>query len=257
MQNPTPQPAFDTEAEYRTIERALLDSARGRWFLAEHGRRARRLDSALLEDAIGRLQGSLRSPPALLGQLKAEVERIGADLATVRNQLLARQPADPAAHAAHGADAPHPPAASVQEILRAAETLHEKAWLLHGDELDAARCEAIARDAQRIAALGQAQAVESSRARSFAAALERTEHRLAAVLASIIHEMEVDHAGVAQPVQVAAALVPAAHLPGAPAAPVAAPAASAPTAAAENERAVAAAEATADTAPAAGVAEAG
>ena len=53
-------PDFDAREEYLTIEAALLETARGRWFLSEHGRRARRLDSALLEDAIGRLQSSIR-----------------------------------------------------------------------------------------------------------------------------------------------------------------------------------------------------
>ena len=72
MQRLSPATSDDSETEYRTIESALLESARGRWFLAEHGRRARRLDSALLEDAIGRLQTSLRQPPALLGQLQAD-----------------------------------------------------------------------------------------------------------------------------------------------------------------------------------------
>ena len=60
----------ETDDEYRAIEAALLESARGRWFLAEHGRRARRLDSALLEDAIGRLQTSLRLDlPVFSGEL--------------------------------------------------------------------------------------------------------------------------------------------------------------------------------------------
>jgi hypothetical protein len=66
MQRLSPATSDDSETEYRAIEAALLESARGRWLLAEHGRRARRLDSALFEDAIVRLQSSLRQPPALL-----------------------------------------------------------------------------------------------------------------------------------------------------------------------------------------------
>ena len=76
MQPYSPAIAVDTETEYRAIEATLLETVRGRWFLAEHGRRARRLDSALLEDAIRRLQASLREPPALLGQLKGEIEAV-------------------------------------------------------------------------------------------------------------------------------------------------------------------------------------
>ena len=62
MHRLAPANAVETDDEYRAIEAALLESARGRWFLAEHGRRARRFDSALLDDAIGRLQSSLRQP---------------------------------------------------------------------------------------------------------------------------------------------------------------------------------------------------
>ena len=39
MQRLSPTTSEDPEGEYRAIESALLESARGRWFLAEHGRR--------------------------------------------------------------------------------------------------------------------------------------------------------------------------------------------------------------------------
>lgn len=188
MQQPTSPAAFDADVEYAKIERALLDSVRGRWFLAEHGRRARRLDSALLEDAIGRLQGSLRQPPALLGQLKAEVERIASDIAATRQTLLARQP--------RSADATATP---VAEIMRAAEILHENAWRLQAADVDAERCEAIARDAARIYAMSQAQAHESQRAHAFTEALDRLDGALAALLTTIKHEMHVDGAAAAPP----------------------------------------------------------
>ena len=44
-QMPKAQPV-NPETEYRAIEAALLESARGRWFLAEHSRRARRIGAA-------------------------------------------------------------------------------------------------------------------------------------------------------------------------------------------------------------------
>ncbi|HEY8194310.1 MAG TPA: hypothetical protein VIF13_04615, partial [Hyphomicrobium sp.] len=104
--------AEDTETEYRAIEATLLETARGRWFLAEHGRRARRLDSTLLEDAIRRLQGSLREPPALLGQLKAEIETVKANLADTRARLMARPTVDESILPTHA-------------ILKAAEDIHD------------------------------------------------------------------------------------------------------------------------------------
>ena len=85
----------------------------------------------------------------------------------------------------------------VAQILRAAETLHENAWQLHGNDVDAERCESIARDASRIYAMSQAQAHESQRTVAFADSLVRLETGLSALLTTIQHEMEVDTAPVA------------------------------------------------------------
>lgn len=81
MSNAQPTSVEDSEAEYRSIEATLLATARGRWFLAEHGRRARRVDNALLQDAMSRLTASLREPTALAERLKSQlnfVQRGGA-----------------------------------------------------------------------------------------------------------------------------------------------------------------------------------
>ena len=92
----------DVEAEYRSIERALLESARGRWFLAEHSRRARRVDSERLDDALARLQSSIRQPPALLGQLRNELSTLLAQLAEARARVMSKA-AEPASEIAPAA----------------------------------------------------------------------------------------------------------------------------------------------------------
>ncbi len=171
----------DTETEYRAIETTLLETARGRWFLAEHGRRARRLDSALLEDAIKRLQSSLREPPALLGQLKAEIEAIKAQMAETRAVLLARPVVDESILPS-------------QAILKAAEDIHDIAWSLQANPFDPKGCEEIARNAGRLYAMSQSQAAQSNRVVSAASALETSANKLEGILESIMHEMKVDDA---------------------------------------------------------------
>ncbi|MFN0218473.1 MAG: hypothetical protein ACKVP4_06635, partial [Hyphomicrobium sp.] len=146
----------DSEGEYRAIEDALLETARGRWFLAEHGRRARRLDSALLEDAIGRLQTSLREPPALLGQLEAEIGALKSHIDATRAALLSRPVTGPDAAAF---DPVQP-----QAILKAAEDIHEMSWSLQANPIDPKSCESIARNAVRLYVMSQTQAIESHRA---------------------------------------------------------------------------------------------
>lgn len=183
MHRLSPATSDDSETEYRAIEAALLESARGRWFLAEHGRRARRLDSALLEDAIGRLQTSLRQPPALLGQLKAEIETLKAHLAETRASLLARPTA------ADGADAPAPHA-----ILKAAEDIHDIAWSLQANPFDPRGCEDIARNASRLYVLSQSQAIDSERSLKTARAIDAAADRLEAMLDTVLNELQVDQA---------------------------------------------------------------
>jgi hypothetical protein len=169
----------DVETEYRAIESTLLESARGRWFLAEHGRRARRLDSALLDDAIKRLQTSLREPPALLGQLKAEIEIIKAQMAETRAALMARPTTDESILPTHA-------------ILKAAEDIHDIAWSLQANPFDPQGCEQIARNAGKLYAMSQSQAAQSNRVVAAASALETSAQKLEGVLESILHELEVD-----------------------------------------------------------------
>jgi hypothetical protein len=185
MNRPSLSPAQDTDEEYRAIEAALLESARGRWFLAEHGRRARRLDSALLEDAIGRLQTSLRDPPALLDQLQNELSDLKSHIGTLRAELLAKP--QPAAISATDGLAP-------RDILKAAEDVHEIAWSLQANPFDPKGCEEIARSAARLYTLSQEQATHSARTLAIAEALEGAMTKVDAVLETINHERTIDAA---------------------------------------------------------------
>lgn len=187
MTRPSPSQAQETDDEYRAIEAALLESARGRWFLAEHGRRARRLDSALLEDAIGRLQTSLREPPALLDQLQGELHDLKAHLEAMRAELMMKPHG-----AVQGASAEdgHAPRA----ILKAAEDVHEIAWALQANPFDPKGCEEIAKNAARLYTLSQDQSAHAARTVAIAGALSGAMAKVDAVLETIAHERVVDGA---------------------------------------------------------------
>ena len=180
----------DLDCEYRAIEAALLESARGRWFLAEHGRRARRLDSALLEDAIGRLETSLRQPPALLGQLKGEIEALKTHITETRAGLVTK-PSAPSSSAVSGEASPPAP----MSILKAAEHIHDIAWSLQANPFDPKGCEEIARNAGRLYVLSQSHAIQSERTLKLAGALDAAAERLEAILETVLHEMQIDGGG--------------------------------------------------------------
>lgn len=177
------QLGFDPDIEYRAIETALLETARGRWFLSEFGRRARRLDGNALEEAMKKLNSSLRQPPALLGALQREVEMLLATVADARITNFAKSTPD---------DTVDETVSCTQSILKATEDLHEMAWKLDGDETNADHCEAIARNVSRIYALSRLQGAESERARAFGEALDGLSQRLSALLQTIKYEMQVD-----------------------------------------------------------------
>ena len=181
------------EQEYRSIEAALLETTRGRWFLAEHSRRSRRLESTQLDDALGRLKTSLRDPPAVLGRLRTELDAISQLLRQARHVILSRANGTPS-HASPIAGIngeAHPPAG----LLAAAEEMHALVWSLQAREVNREVCERIGRQAAAIFALSARQAQESERALHFAETIDTVARRIMAALETI--ELELAERGAA------------------------------------------------------------
>ena len=176
---------LDVDQEYSAIEAALLETARGRWFLAEHSRRSRRLETIELEGALEQLRSSLRDPPALLGRLKSELGSINTMLQATRSELVARESAPPGQSPSTGTT---PPRNAIAGLLKAAEDLHELVWSLQAREIDPVVCEQIGRQTAAIFALTTQQAKESQRVLKLAAALDAVALRVAGALETVGHE---------------------------------------------------------------------
>jgi hypothetical protein len=58
-----PPPGLN-EADFEVIEAAVMETARGRWFLAEYARRCRAQDTDRILSAIARLEHAAASPAA-------------------------------------------------------------------------------------------------------------------------------------------------------------------------------------------------
>lgn len=177
----------DGEAEYRSIEAALLATARGRWFLAEHGRRARRIDNALLQDAVSRISASLREPTAVAERLKSQLILVRDALREVTATVAAKR--GPVGLAA-GDAAGRPTIA--QSILQASEQVHEMAWALQGREgrdFDQRTLEQIARQVVAIFALAREQAAETEHRQDLIGTLAVAEERVSALLDTVDHEL--------------------------------------------------------------------
>jgi chemotaxis protein CheZ len=145
MTNPPPDPM--TEADYETIMNAVLETARGRWFLGEHMRRNRQADTRLVLKAIEQLEHSLRERPSAHG---AERMRLGlVDMANAitrtKTEIASIKPAEDREGkigiATDELDAiVGTTEKATSEILAAIERIQEIAWTLREQGADPAVC---------------------------------------------------------------------------------------------------------------------
>ena len=123
--------------DYEAIESAVMETSRGRWFLAEYARRNRNADTDAILTTLDRMERTMRRDRAA-----PDIDRIRLDLADMAEaisrtkQEIAQMKLD-IEHGGRFADASHELDAIVSqtetatnEILRAAEHVQEVAWTL-------------------------------------------------------------------------------------------------------------------------------
>ncbi len=143
-----PAPAPLTDADYEMIAAAVLETARGRWFLSEHARRNRHADTRLVLQAIERLEHSIAQRAMTL-----ESDRMHLDLVEMMNAIT-RTKAEIASlkpggeHAGRIDEASNELDAIVEttakatsDILAAAERIQEIAWTMREQGIEASICD--------------------------------------------------------------------------------------------------------------------
>jgi len=134
-----------SQADYEAIEAAVMETARGRWFMVEYAKRNRQADTLQLLGAIQRIERvvglgvhetsretNLIEAAALISDLRTDLERISGK-AEARSSGLAAQIEKAAGSA-----------------LAAAESIQETAWSLRETGADAEACDALDRNASEI-----------------------------------------------------------------------------------------------------------
>ncbi len=78
--------SLSTQADYDAISEAFMETARGRWFLAEFARRNRNADTAMVLDAVARIERTLatQKQPAPFGDAPDVLPAVTAILAAAR-----------------------------------------------------------------------------------------------------------------------------------------------------------------------------
>ena len=146
-----------TEAEYEAIEAAVMETARGRWFLSEFTRRNRNADTEVLLDAIGRLENAVTSERATqdVDRLRFDLMEMAKAISRTKTEIAAIQSADAEQSrlttASEALDAiVRTTERATSDILEAAENVQEAAWTLREGGADEQICGELDRRATEI-----------------------------------------------------------------------------------------------------------
>jgi len=130
-------------ADYDAIAAAVMETARGRWFLAEYARRNRQTDTEMVLSAIARLERLCTVPAAMLDQ--------GADLSeTARTIAELRDDLDRAGVGGASARLSARIHETAAGIVEATEAIQEIAWTLREDGAPPELCDRLDRRATEI-----------------------------------------------------------------------------------------------------------
>jgi hypothetical protein len=173
-----------SEADYDAIREAFMETARGRWFLGEYGKRNRNADTSMVLDAVARIEATIAA------QKQAPTNELPDTLVLIRG-LLSDAKAS-AARTMSGSDAEEALAA----VNKGTRIIREIAWTLREYGTDARICDML--DAQ-------VKAIEASHQQTIAA--EKRDAVLATfdLLIRRIGELGGSGAAASSPVSEAAA----------------------------------------------------
>jgi chemotaxis protein CheZ len=141
-----PQPPALSDADFDAILSAVMETNRGRWFLAEYARRNRYADTETLLGAIHRLENAMRrekaeAPPS--GRVRDGLADMAEAIARTKQEIAALRP-DSKTGAIEDTTEELDAIVSATEkatsdILAAAEQIQETAWILreHGAATEA------------------------------------------------------------------------------------------------------------------------
>jgi chemotaxis regulatin CheY-phosphate phosphatase CheZ len=149
-------PSYD-DAAYEQIAAAVMETERGRWFMAEYARRNRNSDTERLLEAIDKLSRSMTARPVMVGS-----DMLHRQILEMARAILRAEKEIRAMHARDGRSLQFAAASetldsvvettekATSSILSAAERMQEKAWTLRESGIDAAICDELDRSATEI-----------------------------------------------------------------------------------------------------------
>src|SRR3954470_24341339 len=143
-----PVPAPISEADYEAIEAAVMETARGRWFLAEYARRNRNADTTMLLKALDRIEGAIRGERSVdpVDRIRFDLVEMAKAIARTKAEIAAMKP-DADHHGKFGEASEELDSvvqqteAATSDILACAERVQEMAWTLRERGLEPEVCD--------------------------------------------------------------------------------------------------------------------
>ena len=175
------------QEDYLAIEAAVMETARGRWFLAEYARRNRNADTDTLLTAIDKLEKTIvreRAPSSLMHQVRMDladmanaIERTKTEIAQIKHED--NEGAERFERATVELDAIVSQTESATgDILGAAEKIQEFAWTLREMGADSDKCDELDMEATNIYMACSFQDLTGQRIRKIVDAMRYVESRI-------------------------------------------------------------------------------
>ena len=73
--------------QYEALESAVMESARGRWFLAEYAKRNRAADTTMLLEALKKLENVASATPAKADRPQPDIEQLASTIKAARSEI--------------------------------------------------------------------------------------------------------------------------------------------------------------------------
>ena len=184
-----PVPAQLSDADYEAIEGAVMETARGRWFLAEYARRNRNADTTMLLKALDRIGAAMRGERSVepVDRIRFDLVEMSKAIARTKTEIAAIKP-DADHHGKFG-EASEELDSVVQatetatsDILACAEHIQEMAWTLREQGIDGAVCDLLDAKATEVYTACSFQDLTGQRTRKVIGVLRYLEDRINAMI---------------------------------------------------------------------------
>jgi chemotaxis protein CheZ len=177
------------EADYEAIEGAVMETARGRWFLAEYARRNRHADTTMLLKALDRIEGAMRGKPSVepIDRIRFDLVEMSKAIARTKAEIASIKP-DADDHGKFGEASEELDSVvlatetATSDILACAERVQEIAWTLREQGVESEVCDLLDANATEVYTACSFQDITGQRTRKVIQVLRYLEERINAMI---------------------------------------------------------------------------